>query len=193
MKIFTVGNGDVMEGAVIGTVKIKSADVDIKAVCVGEEGRGRKFSYIPIQGIDEDTKKVTNVKLSQTRTGKPKFIAINPEDDSNTDECILVLRHTAGFRGGAMITGDRVDLDSDKLFEDFPGEILIEGAIAQGAAGRMGGNSQYIAKLKKGQVFRIGRGGRLYGNPSSYYGMFDGEKVTLVTWQEREALELWFD
>jgi hypothetical protein len=132
--------------------------------------------------------------LGETRTGKPKFIAINPEEDDNTtDECVIVFKHTGGFRGGAMVTGDRVDLDSDKLYKDFPGKILIEGAIAQGAAGRMGGNSQYIAKLQKGQVFRIGRGGRLYGNPSNYYGCFDGEKVILVTWQEREALELWFD
>jgi hypothetical protein len=193
MKIFTVGNGDVMEGATVGKVTIKSADVQISAVCVGEEGRGRKFSYIPIQGIDDDTKKVTNVKLGETRTGKPKFIAINPEDDNDTNECILVLRHTAGYRGWADITGDRVKLDSGNLFKDFPGEILVEGAIAQGAAGRMGGNSQYIAKLQKGQVFRIVRGGRLYGNPSSYYGSFDGEKVILVTWQDREAAELWID
>jgi hypothetical protein len=193
MKIFTVGNGTVEEGATVGKVTIKSADIQISAVCVGEEGRGRKFSYIPISGVQEDQKKVNNIKLGETRTGKPKFIAINPEDDSNTNECILVLRHTAGYRGWADITGDRVELDSGNLFKDFPGEILVEGAIAQGAAGRMGGNSQYIAKLKKGDVFRISRGGRLYGNPPSYYGMFDGHKVTLVTWQEREALELWFD
>jgi hypothetical protein len=193
MKIFTVGNGDVMEGAVIGTVKIKSADVEIKAVCVGESGRGRKFSYIPIQGIDEDTKKVTNVKLSQTRTGKPKFIQINPEDDSDTNECVIVFKHTAGFRGSAYLTGDRVDMESDQKFKDFPGEIILEGAIAQGDAGRMGGNSQYIAKLQKGDIFRIKRTGRLYGNPPSYYGSFDGEKIILVTWQDREAAELWFD
>jgi hypothetical protein len=192
MKIFTVGNGTVEEGATVGKVTIKSADIQISAVCVGETGRGRKFSYIPISGVQEDQKRVTNVKLSETRTGKPKFIAI-PEDDSDTDECILVLRHTAGFRGGAMITGDRVDLENDKLFRDFPGEIILEGEIAQGAAGRMGGNSQYIAKLQKGDVFRIKRTGRLYGNPTSYYGCFDGNKLTLVTWQDREAAELWFD
>jgi hypothetical protein len=195
MKIFTVGNGDVMEGAVIGTVTIKSADVQISAVCVGEEGRGRKFSYIPISGVQEDQKKVTNVKLSQTRTGKPKFIAINPEEDDNTtDECIIVFLHTAGYRGGAGVTGDiREDVDFGTRSLNFPGEVLCEGAIAQGAAGRVGGNPQFIAKLKKGDVFRIARSGRLYGNPSNYYGCFDGHKVILVTWQEREALELWFD
>jgi hypothetical protein len=193
MKIFTVGNGTVEEGATVNTITIKSADVQISAVCVGEEGRGRKFSYIPISGVQEDQKKVTNVKLSETRTGKPKFIAINLEDDNTTDECVIVFKHTAGYRGSAYLTGDRVDLYSDKLFKDFPGEILTEGEIAQGAAGRMGGNSQYIARIKKGDVFRIKRTGRLYGNPKSYYGCFDGHKVTLVTWQDREAAELWFD
>jgi hypothetical protein len=190
MKIFTVGNGDVMEGAKVGKVTIKSADVQISAICVGEEGRGRKFSYIPISGVQEDQKKVTNVKLSETRTGKAKFIVL--EDDNDMNECILVLRHTAGYRGSAYVTGDRVNFDSDELFQDFPGEVICEGAIAQGTAGRMGGNSQYIAKLQKGDVFRIKRTGRLYGNPKSYYGCFDGDKLTLVTWQDREAAELWF-
>jgi hypothetical protein len=194
MKIFTVGNGTVEEGAKVGKVTILSADVEIPAVCVGETGRGRKFSYIPISGVsDEDTKKVTNVKLGETRTGKPKFIAINPEEDNDTNECVLVFKHTAGYRGSAYLTGDRVDLYSDKLFKDFPGEILIEGEIAQGAAGRMGGNSQYIAKMQKGDVFRIKRTGRIYGKSPSYYGMFDGHRVTLVTWQDREAAELWID
>jgi hypothetical protein len=194
MKIFTVGNGTVEEGATVGKVTILSADVEIKAVCIGESGRGRKFSYIPISWVSDETTKVTNVKLGETRTGKPKFIAINPEEDDNTtDECVIVFKHTAGYRGSAYLTGDRVDLDSDKLFEDFPGEIILEGAIAQGAAGRMGGNSQYIAKMRKGDIFRIKRTGRLYGNPTSYYGCFDGHKVTLVTWQDREAAELWFD
>jgi hypothetical protein len=193
MKIFTIGNGTVEEGATVNTVTIKSANVQIPAICVGEEGRGRKLSYIPISGVSDETTKVTNIKLGETRTGKPKFIAINPEDDSDTNECVIVFKHTAGYRGSAYLTGDRVDLDSDKLFREFPGEVLCEGEIAQGAAGRMGGNSQYIAKLKKGDVFRIKRTGRLYGNPKSYYGSFDGEKIILVTWNEREALELWFD
>jgi hypothetical protein len=193
MKIFTIGNGEVMEGATVGKVTILSADVEIKAVCIGESGRGRKFSYIPISWVSDETTKVTNVKLGETRTGKPKFIAINPEDDSDTNECVIVFKHTAGYRGSAYVTGDRVDLYSDKLFKDFPGEVLCEGEIAQGAAGRMGGNSQYIARIKKGDVFRIKRTGRIYGKSPSYYGMFDGHKVTLVTWQDREAAELWVD
>jgi hypothetical protein len=47
--------------------------------------------------------------------------------------------------------------------------------------------------LKKGDVFRIKRTGRIYGKSPSYYGMFNGEKVILITWQDREAAELWFD
>jgi hypothetical protein len=193
MKIFTVGNGTVEEGATVNTVTIKSADVQIPAICVGEEGRGRKLSYIPISGVSEQ-KWVTNVKLGETRTGKPKFRAITLETDTDTEECVIVFLHTAGYRGRAGVTGDiREDLDWGTRSLNFPGKILVEGAIAQGAAGRAGGNPQYIAKLKKGDVFRIARGGRLYGNPSNYFGCFDGEKVILVTWKEREALDLWFD
>jgi hypothetical protein len=180
MKIFTVGNGDVMEGASARKVKIQAADEEIFAICVGETGKGRLFSYIPISGVNAD-QWVKNVKLSKTRTAKPKFII----DDNNTEECVIVFKHTAGY-----LTGDRVSLDNPKFFRNFPGEILIEGIIAQGATGLMGRNFQYIAKLQKGQVFRIGR---LYETPSSYYGCFDGEKVILVTWDEREVAELWFD
>jgi hypothetical protein len=63
MKIFTVGNGTVEEGATVNTITIKSADVQISAVCVGEEGRGRKFSYIPISGVQEDQKKGNKCKV----------------------------------------------------------------------------------------------------------------------------------
>jgi hypothetical protein len=185
MKIFTVINGDVMEGAAARKVTIQAADVEIFAICVGETGKGRLFSYIPISGVNAD-QWVKNVKLSKTRTTKPRFIVDdNNVDDNNTEECIIVFKHTAGY-----LKGDRVNLNDPKFFRDFPGEILVEGAIAKGATGLMGRTSQYIVKLQKGQVFRIGS---LYENPSSYYGSFDGGKVTLITWQDRKALGLWFD
>jgi hypothetical protein len=197
MKIFTVGNGTAKLGA---KVSIVGNNVEIFAICVGEVGRGRKLGYIPIGGIPNTTTVttnvvITNVVISQTRIGFPKFTAITPETDTGTgtEECVVVFRHTGGFRGGAELTGDRVDFDNPALFRDFPGKILQEGIIAQGAAGRMGGNSQYIARIRRGQVFRIKRWGKLYGNPSSYYGCFDDGKITLVTWEDREALDLWFD
>jgi hypothetical protein len=174
MKIFTLGNGTVKLGAKVSIV----GSFEIFAICVGQTGLGLKRGYIPVSGVD-NTIKVTNVVINQTRIGNPKFMAITPETDKDTDECIIVFRHTSGYNGGAEVTGDRVDLDKNNQFREFPGKILTDGLTTLG-------NSQYITKLKKGDVFRIKRWGE-YGNLSEHYGCFDGDKVNLVTCEEREG------
>ena len=136
-------------------------------------------------------------------------------------EILVVFRTPIGFRGGSSHTGDllgwscgvsylgRCKAEGQGLapkrcplcdngypgprnqFAEFPGEILTEGTIAQGAAGRMGSGRQLVAIVPAGAVFRTGYSGRLYGHPSSHYYMWDGEALLSATWQERDAADLW--
>ena len=72
----------------------------------------------------------------------------------------------------------------------FPGEIIAEGTIAQGDAGRAGSGDQIVALMPHGVVFRTGYSGRLYGKPSAHYYVFDGEKILAATREEREASDI---
>ena len=82
-------------------------------------------------------------------------------------------------------------MESDEpVFLPFPGEIVAEGIIAQGDAGRMGSGKQLIAIMPRDVVFRTGYNGRLYGAPAAHYFMFDGEKIISVTWEQRIASDI---
>ncbi|MDP2926628.1 MAG: hypothetical protein Q8N65_00585 [bacterium] len=76
-------------------------------------------------------------------------------------------------------------------FDEFPGEVICRGVIAQGDAGRMGAGDQLVAVMPKGVVFRTSYSGRLYGAPSSHYYKWDGEKlIGGLTWEERTSSDL---
>lgn len=75
-------------------------------------------------------------------------------------------------------------------FRTFPGQIIAQGWVAQGDAGRMGGGPQQILVLQKDQVCRVGRSGRLYGAPAAHYYKWDGENLLVATWAEREASDI---
>jgi hypothetical protein len=47
-KIFTVESGSVSEGAKIANLHLKGANIDIAAILVGEEGRGRRQEAMPV-------------------------------------------------------------------------------------------------------------------------------------------------
>ena len=81
------------------------------------------------------------------------------------------------------------DFDKELQFHPFPGEVLIEGIIAQGTAGNMGSGTQLVAVVKKGEIFRTSYSGRLYGAPSAHYYLFDGQKIRVATWDEREMTD----
>ena len=75
-------------------------------------------------------------------------------------------------------------------FHPFPGEILCEGIIAQGDAGRMGSGEQLVAVIPKNIVFRTGYSGRLYGYPSEHYYIFRDGQLLAVTREERELSDI---
>lgn len=241
MKVFTVRNGSVSEGAKVEKRILKGAGVEIDAILVGEEGRGRELGVLPVQGAPADGI-LRYAAVGQTKAGKPKLVA--QANAGDTSACIVVFRTQCGFRGGAEHSGDVVretyalkswaladaraagvvlqteytpseamsalltmdaflhpgspplrNPDLSGRFErsmelaPFPGEVICRGTIAQGDAGRMGGNEQLIAVMPRDVWFRTAYTGRLYGAPAEHYYRFDGERIIAVTWEERQLLE----
>lgn len=197
-RIFTINSGSVCEGAEVGKLTLKGAGKDIPAIIIGEEGRGRQRGVLPVTLTNGQYKEwqekgrvtVQFAEVGESRSGKPKLVA----RESGSDEQIIgVFRTKIGFRGGNSHTGDRDGTEeyNDKTrnkFAAFPGEVLIEGRIAQGAAGNMGSGQQLVAVMPKNVWFRTSYSGRLYGAPSAHYYRWDGSELVAMTWDEREAL-----
>ena len=145
------------------------------------------MGVLPVQLTEEQFKKwragetviIKNARVSETKSGKPKLIET---EDSNNEKVIAVFRTKIGFRGSNDHTGD-----GD---EPFPGEVLVEGVIAQGDAGRMGNGDQLVAVIPKNVVFSTKYYGRLYGAPSEHFYIFDGDKIISVTKEERELTDI---
>ncbi|MDR3169319.1 MAG: hypothetical protein LBU27_06255 [Candidatus Peribacteria bacterium] len=192
MKVFTVSNGEVSLGGLVEE-RETSTGAKFPVVYVGENGRGRRLAFLPIQLLAENKKKfdageeveVFNVVVGKTQKGGVKLIETNEE---NSSEALVVMLTDIGFRGSNEHTGD-YSFIMDAYFP-FPGEKLCEGEIAQGDAGRMGNGEQFIARIPKNEVFRAKRYGRLYGAPDEYYYVFNGETILAVTLEERESFDL---
>ena len=75
-------------------------------------------------------------------------------------------------------------------FYPFPGEILCEGIIAQGDAGRMGSGEQLVAIMPENIIFRTGYSGRLYGAPGAHYYIYRDGQILSATWDEREVSDI---
>jgi hypothetical protein len=203
MKIFTIKSGKVTEGVSVVSFTLKGAGVSIPALLVGEEGRGRRLGVLPVQLLPEQYKKwqengymyIHFAEIGTTKAGKPKLF--QKEYADTTEKCICVFRTMIGFRGGNSHTGDR-DGGTEKdywgeerpTFHPFPGEVLCEGEIAQGAAGRMGSGSQIVAVMPANIVFRTAYRGRLYGEPAEHYYLYRDGQILSATWEEREVADI---
>ena len=239
MKVFTIENGTVTEGARVESFTLQGAGVSIPAILIGEEGRGRRLGILPVQLLPDSHKEwqekgythILSARVGTTKAGKPKLF--QTEDADTTEKCVCIFRTMIGYRGGNSHTGDRkeeywipnwvgssklsalgkklkekytkeearkiaeeVNSSFDALFSKelefhlFPGEILSEGIIAQGAAGRVGSGCQYVAVIPENIVFRTGYSGRLYGAPSADYYIFRDGRILAATWEEREISDI---
>jgi hypothetical protein len=197
IRVFTIREGKVTKGALVEKFSLKGAGMEIPAILVGEDGRGRKLGVLPVHLLphqkevwEEKGEVIINfASIGHTRAGRPKLIAC--PDGSGNDEIIVVFRTHIGFRGGNSHTGDRKSaFESNIEFLPFPGEIITRGVIAQGTAGRMGSGEQLVAVMPRGVVFRTGYSGRLYGAPPAHYYIWDGENLLSATWQERNLVDL---
>jgi len=204
MKIFTIESGKVFKGVTVNAFTLKGAGVTIPAVIIGEEGRGRQLGVLPVQLLSDSYKEwlekgrthIFFAEIGTTKAGKPKLFQTEGAD--TTEKCICVFRTKIGFRGGNSHTGDRdgeegkdeKDLYYWGSFHPFPGEILCEGIIAQGDAGRMGRGRQMIAIMPENTVFRTAYSGRLYGAPCAHYYIYRDGQILSATWEEREVAEI---
>lgn len=201
-RAFTVSSGTVEEGARVDRLNLKGAGIEIPAILIGQSGRGRSLGVLPVRLTnnqhkgwqDEKGAEVFFAEVGQTKAGKPKLLSRTAADSE--EKIIVIFRTKIGFRGSNSHTGDRTGETREEygeeypIFSEFPGEIIAEGVIAQGGAGRMGSGHQLIAVMPKGIVFRTGYGGRLYGAPSAHYYKWDGKQLIAVTWEEREVSDI---
>lgn len=117
MRVFTIKNGEVCDGARVDSFTLKGAKVTIPAIIVGEEGRNRELGILPVQ-LPSDTYRdwkengsveIYHATVGSTKAGKPKLFA-STADIQNNDCAIVVFRTHIGFRGGNSHTGDRKDV-----------------------------------------------------------------------------------
>ena len=190
-RVFTASLEGVKDYAVTTKQKITD-DIVIETITIGESGRGRKLTYVPVHTLvrSDDPTQLKFLRLGTTKKGALKFF--EAERATTDDFCIVVLRSGIGFRGSNVHTGDYYYVEGEEKpkFYEFPGEILATGKIAQGAAGGMSSGLQHIVKMPREKVFRVARSGRLYGNPSSYYHYFDGTQLYRLSLNERTAADI---
>ena len=199
MKVVTIDEG-VSSGAKVVTTELKNG-TKLPVLAVGENGRGRKFTYAVVDLALENQKAfkadgccyVGNLRQTSTKAGGLKFV----EDyTANDDGYLAVFRTSFGFRGSNGHFGDwngePFDSDEPKGSNCFrlPGEVLMRGVIADGAAGSMASGEQLVVKLPFGAIIRVGYSGRRYGKPTAYYYNFTKDEVIMATWEERQQTDI---
>lgn len=117
---------------------------------------------------------------------RPDISALFPElkEKYSKEEAIAIVKELDASYQWDVIFERKLE------FLPFPGEILCEGIIAQGAAGRMGNGTQLVAVMPAGIVFRTGYSGRLYGAPSAHYYVYRDGQILSATWEEREVADI---
>jgi hypothetical protein len=159
MKAFTV-EFDVTEA-------IRIERTPYPHIGVGEEGRGRVYTRVPVGSLFADSLEkdlITRASVIQSRKGT---LLVVEERDPNDRRALVLVDVPAGYRGGT-------------LWENFPSEgvkVLAEGFRAQGQAGRMGGHVVRLLILEPGATFQVTRTGRLYGAPATLVIHWDGETL----------------
>ncbi len=116
----------------------------------------------------------------QELDGKPEGIDLHGECSSTSKTALMEW-------AGDELTEE--EFEEKRCWDVFPGKVIIEGRIAQGAAGGMGSGTQMIATIPVNTWFRTSYSGRRYGAPSAHYYKWDGNQVLAVTWDERQILE----
>ncbi len=171
MKIITIDNTAVKE-TVVESIRLSNG-TEISAITVGEKGRGRRLGVLPINAPVGEV--VTRVTLGKTKSEKPRLFV---GDNGNDEGILIVFKPMYGYRGGV----------TTKLPNNA--EVIASGHVAQGDAGRMGGNNQYVLHFKRESDvhFTFNRTGRLYGEPSEYVVIYMNGSIVCMPLDEYELL-----
>lgn len=182
MKVFTIREEHASQGHVLSIYEAKSGAFKIPAILVGERGRGRHLGVLPVGGVSikevEDGYILMNASLGKTQAGKPKVFVMpeNGHDKAYPSHHIIVWLGHIGFRGS-----NSIDLPDGTI-------TLVEGIIAQGAAGRMGSGTQGVYMVPYPSKIKVHVGGRLYGAPSEYLYVIEENGIQVFCDDEIDLL-----
>ncbi len=122
-----------------------------------------------------------------------RILGLEPRERYSREEVLLLSKRLYEAANPGTPSDDlREDACFDRhlVFATFPGEKLVTGTIAQGAAGRAGSGEQMVAVLPRNVVFRTTYSGRLYGSPAAHYYKWNGGRLLAATWDERVVSDL---
>lgn len=149
------------------------------AITCGEEGRGRKLGFIPLcKELQQEDELIKEYDVIKTQKGN---LLIIPE--TKEEGLIIITDWYGGFRGG-------ISSNIHELSENNYIQILQDGATAEGTAGRMGGENQYIFKVNKSCKVYYKKLGRVYGNPREWIVDIDLENRKVEEYPAVEDIDL---
>ena len=139
----------------------------MQVVVLGEEGRGRKLTYVPFQA-DYDINK-RDYEVTVTRRGLPKITRCGIP----TNAWIAKLSGNGTYTRGTHGTVYVLDKYVDNVF------VVAYGYGAYGDAGRIGDWWEYLVTVREPAVFLVRPAGGAH-KIKRYYLVFDNEKVVRV-------------
>lgn len=149
---------------------------DLNVISLGEEGRGRKLTLVPMASniTSEDY-----VEIAQTKTGNPKIVKSNDPNGGWLGVISCNGTYTRGTTGYITV-------------EDEKSTNVIEVAIgygADGAAGNIGTWFEYLVAVQPDTFICV----KPYGGHKrpAYYLHFTTEEIVNVG--DKQALELYCD
>ncbi len=154
------------------------------AITCGEKGRGRKLGFLPLAKVYQKKEDIITDRFTEEieviKTQKGNWLIIPSEQKEGL---ILVTEWYGGFRGG-------ISDNIDELVEQNKIEILATGRTAEGNAGRMGGEEQYILKILKSCKIYYTKHGRTYGSPKDWVIDIDLENRKVEHYPQEADIEL---
>lgn len=165
-------------------IKPKKVFDKFYAITCGEEGRGRKLGFIPLAKVYQTKENIATDRFTEEieiiKTQKGNWLII---PSKKKEGLILVTEWYGGFRG-------EISDNIDELVEQNKIEILATGRTAEGDAGRMGGEDQYILKINKPCKIYYKKYGRTYGNPKEWIIDIDLENRKVEHYPQEADIEL---
>lgn len=149
------------------------------ALTCGEEGRGRRLGFVPLTRDWQSEAIKLNGNYDVTKTQKGNWLIV----PGNSRGIILVTNWYDGFRGS-------LSHNIDNLLEEGKVEILAKGATAEGDAGRMGGEEQFILKITQNCQLRYHKQGRVYGEPRDWVVDINVDNSTVEEYPAEAEIDL---
>ena len=149
---------------------------NMKVIVLGEEGRGRKLTYVPFQA--EFDKDADDYEIVRSRRNLPKVIRTGKPSSGWIAKLSGIGTYTRGTHGTVYVLNEYVENVS----------VLAYGYGAYGDAGRIGDWWEYLVAVREPAVFVIRPAGGASKIKRSFLVFKDG-KVTSVSSDEAFCAE----